>query len=303
MAVTNITKSVLDRLRNQSKETGLPFQTVLQLFAQEEFLRRLSSSPYCNKFILKGGMFIYTLTNFESRPTRDVDFIFHNFDAELDTVTATITDVCSAETGNDYIVIKPVKVEQIGAHKQCPGARVSLLATIDKVRIPFSIDIGIDDVVVPAPAKRKIATRLPDFEPPEVYTYSLESTVAEKLDAILERMSLTSRMKDFYDIYYISSRFDFEGEVLTKAVRETLTHRKRNVTTDAFDDIRAFSENEQLLKHWSNFEPAREDGLSFETVIKRVCKFLEPVYFSVVKNENFEAFWDSKNCCWKPLKF
>ena len=69
MAVTNITKSVLDRLKNQSKETGLPFQTVLQLFVQEEFLRRLSSSNYCDKFILKGGMFIYTLTNFESRPT------------------------------------------------------------------------------------------------------------------------------------------------------------------------------------------------------------------------------------------
>ena len=299
MAVTNVTKSVLDRLKNQSKETGLSFQTVLQLFVQEEFLRRLSASSYCNKFVLKGGMFIYTLTNFESRPTRDVDFILCNFSTELDTVMAAIQEVCDVETGNDYIVIKPVKIEQIGFQKEYPGARVSLLATIGKVRVPFSLDIGIDDVVVPSPSKGKIATRLSDFEQPEIYTYSLESTVAEKLDAIFERMSLTSRMKDFYDIYYLSNKFDFDGATLREALRETLTHRKRKVSEDAFDNIREFCENEQMLKHWSNFEPAKNDGLMFETVIKTLCNFLEPVFNSVVKNEEFSCVWECKNSCWK----
>ena len=299
MAVTNITKSVLDRLKNQSKETGLPFQTVLQLFVQEEFLRRLSSSNHCDKFILKGGMFIYTLTNFESRPTRDVDFVLRSFSAELDNVMTAVQEVCEVDTGNDYIVIKPVKIEQIGFQKEYPGARVSLLATIGKARVPFAIDVGVDDVVVPAPSKRAIATRLPDFGPPEVYTYSLESAVAEKLDAILERMSLTSRMKDFYDIYYLSNTFDFEGEMLSEAISQTLCHRKRKVSNDVFDDIREFSENEQMLKHWSNFEPAKGDGLTFETVVKTLCNFLEPVFNSVVKNEEFSMQWSCKNSRWK----
>ena len=87
--------------------------------------------------------------------------------------------------------------------------------------IPFLIDIGIDDVIVPNPIKRSIVTRLPDFTSPEVYTYSLESTIAEKFDAILQRMAGTSSMKDFYDIYYLSGIFDFEGKILIEAVKST----------------------------------------------------------------------------------
>ena len=87
--------------------------------------------------------------------------------------------------------------------------------------IPFLIDIGIDDVIVPNPIKRSIVTRLPGFTSPEVYTYSLESTIAEKFDAILQRMAGTSSMKDFYDIYYLSGIFDFEGKILIEAVKST----------------------------------------------------------------------------------
>ena len=299
MAVTNIVKSILDRLRNQSKETGLQFQTVLQLFVQEEFLRKLSISNYCNKFILKGGMFIYTLTNFDSRPTRDVDFIVRNLDAELNSVLEAVQSICEISTGNDYIVMQPKKIEQIGFQKEYPGARVSLVAEIDKVKVPFSVDIGIDDVVIPAPSKRRISTRLKDFEEPEIYTYSLETTIAEKLDAILERMSLTSRMKDFYDIYYLSSRFDFDGKLLAKAVKETMSHRKRKIQDNAFDNIRAFAENDQLLNHWSNFEIANNSELSFETVINKMCEFLKPVYIFICKNEEFLLHWNCKNQKWE----
>ena len=78
MAVKNMAASILTRLKNQSKQEKIPFQLILQLFAQEEFLRRLSRSTYVNHLILKGGMFIYTLTEFDSRPTRDIDFLLRN---------------------------------------------------------------------------------------------------------------------------------------------------------------------------------------------------------------------------------
>ena len=78
------------------------------------------------------------------------------------------------------------------------------MAHIKNVRIPFSVDIGVDDVIVPGAVKRTVATRLEGFEEPNIYTYSLESTMAEKFDAILKRMTASSRMKDFYDIYYWS---------------------------------------------------------------------------------------------------
>ena len=82
MAIKNMAASVLARLKNQSKEEGIPFQMVLQLFAQEEFLRKLSLSKYADNLILKGGMFIYTLTEFDSRLTRDIDFLV-NFEGTI----------------------------------------------------------------------------------------------------------------------------------------------------------------------------------------------------------------------------
>ena len=117
--------------------------------------------------------------------------------------------------------------------------------------MPFSIDVGIDDIIVSNPVKREILTRLPDFQTPKVYTYSLESTIAEMFDAILLRMSGTSRMKDFYDIYYLSGIFDFEGAVLREAVDKTLIHRGREQNPTAFEEIRDFKNNSFLNTQWN----------------------------------------------------
>lgn len=91
--------------------------------------------------------------------------------------------------GNDFITIEVLGTETISVDKKYPGVKTSFMGSIGKVRIPFSVDVGIDDVIVPDPIKRMIITRLPDFVFPEVYTYSLESTIAEKFDAILQRMA------------------------------------------------------------------------------------------------------------------
>lgn len=131
-------------------------------------------------------MFIYTLTNYESRPTKDVDFILRNLNSELDNIRAVVAEICDVNTRNDFIKIDVTKVKRIGVDKEYPGARVSLTASIDNVRIPFSIDIGIDDIVIPLPLKQTIKPRLNGFTSPEIYTYTLESTIAEKLDAILQ---------------------------------------------------------------------------------------------------------------------
>ena len=93
MAIKNMAASVLTRLKNQSKEEGIPFQMVLQLFAQEEFLRKLSLSQYADNLILKGGMFIYTLTEFDSRPTRDIDFLIKNLHGSLENIEHIMRDM------------------------------------------------------------------------------------------------------------------------------------------------------------------------------------------------------------------
>lgn len=299
MALKNMAASVLTRLKNQSKEEGIPFQLGLQLFAQEEFLRKLSESRYSDNLILKGGMFIYTLTEFDSRPTRDIDFMVRELQVSLENIKQTMESICDINTGNNFIKLEVLDTEPITVDKKYPGVKIILMGKIEKVRIPFSIDIGVDDVIVPIPVKRTIVTRLPDFVSPEVFTYSLESTIAEKIDAILQRMAGTSRMKDFYDIYYLCGIFDFDSIILTQALRSTLTHRNRGLQTDAFVEIREFKDNIVLNTKWRAFDPAKNSELLFEEVIDTLVTFIEPIYQSLLTDKYFDKYWSCKDKMWK----
>ena len=238
------------------------------------------------------------MTEFASRPTKDIDFMIQRLSNELGQIQQTMEEICNIETGNDFISIEVLGTEQIAVEKKYPGVKTKFRSHIGNVRVPFSIDIGIDDVIIPEPVKRKIATRLSDFEQPEIYTYSLESTIAEKLDAILQRMEATSRMKDFYDLYYLSGIFDFDGLTLLKAVESTLKHRQRELKETVFDEIRDFADSNFLLTQWQAFEPAKESKLAFQDVLDRLEIFLRPIYESILLHKDFKAKWESKAKKW-----
>ena len=103
MAVVDMGASVLAKLKNKSKQTGKSFQLHLQLFFQEEFLRRLSMSKYADNLILKGGLFIYALTNFESRATIDVDFLLRNIPNHIGKIEEVIKEILKVDTGNSFV--------------------------------------------------------------------------------------------------------------------------------------------------------------------------------------------------------
>jgi len=298
MAIKNKSASALARLRNQAKEEGISYQMSLQLFFQEEFLRRLSHSRYRDNLILKGGMFIYVLTEFDSRPTRDMDFMLRSLSNELGNIKNVMEEICSIQTDNDYIWLEVTGVEQITLEKKYPGEKTKFIGHINNVRVPFSVDVGIDDVIVPNAEIREIATRLEGFEAPEIYTYSLESTIAEKFDAILQRMDTTSRMKDFFDIYYLSNVFDFDGGLLKEAVSETTKHRGRELEEDVFARIEKFDESEFFRIQWSKFGPAVEINLPFSDTLKRLSDFLEPIYAAILRGEEFQGQWKCEQKKW-----
>ncbi len=298
MAVKNKSASALARLRNQAREEGISYQMSLQLFFQEEFLRRLSHSRYRDNLILKGGMFIYVLTEFDSRPTRDMDFMLRSLSNEPGNIKNVMEEICGTQTDNDYIWLEITGVEQITLEKKYPGVKTKLIGHINNVRVPFSVDVGIDDVIVPAAEIRKIVTRLEGFEAPEIYTYTLESTIAEKFDAILQRMDATSRMKDFFDIYYLSNVFDFDGGLLKDAILETTKHRDRELEDDVFVRIEKFDESDFFQRQWSKFEPAAEINLPFSETLKRLANFLEPIYVAVLRGEEFQGQWKCEQKKW-----
>lgn len=242
--------SVLARLKNKAKETGRSYQLCLQLFCQEEFLRRVERSRYSENMILKGGLFIYSLTEFDSRVTVDVDFLLKNIPNTAEKLTEVVEEILNVETGNDFVTYKIKSVSPIAITKKYAGIGISLIAIIKNTKTPFGIDFGFGDIVVPMSEKRKIPTQLPDFAMPVIHTYSIETTVAEKLDAILSLMEFSSRMEDYYDIYYIANKFEFDGSVLVEALSKTFKNRDHIFSIDQFHQIMTFNENDGMKKKW-----------------------------------------------------
>lgn len=295
--------SILAKLKNKAKASGIAYQQCLQLFFQEEFLRKLSKSEYVDNLVLKGGLFIYTLTNFESRATVDVDFLLREQSNSIADVKNIIQEILNISTGNDYIKMEAKGFEQISLQRKYNGVSTQIIGSIKNVRVPFNVDIGVGDVIIPNSEQRKVITQLPDFESPEITTYSLESTIAEKFDAILQRFELTGRMKDFFDIYYLAQTFDFDGQKLQKAIFETLKNRGTVFDASSFVRVVELEEDPDMQIKWRYFlKNIKTDTLEFKTVISEIKMFLEPVYDAMLTEKSFKKQWSSKTGVWEmPL--
>jgi predicted nucleotidyltransferase component of viral defense system len=301
--MADIGASILAKLKNKSKASGMPYQQCLQLFFQEEFLRRLSKSKYTENFVLKGGLFIYTLTNFESRATVDVDFLLRQTNSELDHIDEIMDEIITIPTGNNNIVILTAKkAEQISPQRKCPGVSTQIIGYIKNIRVPFDIDIGIGDVIVPNPQKRSMQTQLEGYDAPEILTYSLESTIAEKLDAILQRFELTGRMKDFYDIYYLSQSFDFDGRSLQEAITQTLSTRGTPYERDSFDRVVALEKDADMQTKWRYFlKTIKGRELPFSDVMSGIERFLYPVWTAITDEDELLLQWYSNQQKWERM--
>lgn len=298
--MADVAASVLAKLKNKAKASGVSYQQCLQLFFQEEFLRKLASSRYANNFVLKGGLFIYTLTNFESRATVDVDFLMRGLNNDLAQMDDIIKEILAVNTGNDFVSFKAKKAEPIAEQRKYHGVSTQITGYIKNVRVPFNVDIGVGDIIVPNAERRKIQTQLDGYEKPEILTYSLESTIAEKLDAILQRFELTGRMKDFYDIYYLSRTFDFDGLKLQTAIRKTLQNRGTSYERNSFARITSLVEDADMQVKWRYFlRSLGNPNIDFQTVIRGIQSLLEPVWNAFWEETDFQMKWSCNKNTWE----
>ena len=297
--MADVAASVLARLKNKAAESGRSYQLCLQLFCQEEFLRRLEKSQYTENLVLKGGLFLYSLTDFDSRITVDVDFLLRQVPNTPEQLKSILEDIIAVPTGNDFLTFEIKDVAPIAIAKKYSGIGASIVARIKNTRTPFSIDFGVGDVIVPKQEKRQIPTQLPEFESPTVNTYSVETTVAEKLDAILSLMEFSSRMKDYYDIYYISNKFDFDGGVLTESLRKTFSNREHSFTLEQFEQVMSFADDAAMQKKWKAF--VRKINIKtddYGTVLKTIKTFLTKPFTSAVEEKAFIEKWSAADGEW-----
>ena len=297
--MADIAASVLARLKNKAKESGRSYQLCLQLFCQEEFLRRLEKSQYSENLVLKGGLFIYSVTDFDSRVTVDVDFLLRKVPNAPEQLQTVIETIISTPTDNDFVTFEIKDIAPIAVAKKYAGIGVSLVARIKNTKTPFNIDFGVGDVIVPRQEKRKIPTQLEDFTAPTVNTYSLETTIAEKIDAILSLMEFSSRMKDYYDIYYLANKFDFDGATLTEALRKTFENRGHTFTAEQFELVTAFDSDEAMQKKWKAFVRKIDTKTDdYGTVLRMIKEFLTEPFTAAILNDKFTKSWSANDNNW-----
>ena len=224
--LTNVAASVRARLTTHAKAVGRPFQEVLQYFAMERFLARLSKSGHSDKFILKGGLMFAVWKSSYTRPTKDIDFLAFMTN-DVDAVADVVRQICKIDDQTDGIEFDPETVTPVVIKEDADyeGVRVTFLGHLQNARINMQIDMGFDDVVAPEPKMLSYPTIL-DHQPPQIRGYPAETVVAEKFQTMVQLGQLNSRIRDFYDIWSMARQFEFNGETLQHAIGNTFSHRE-----------------------------------------------------------------------------
>lgn len=270
--------SILSRLLQYSKKQNENYQSLLTRYAAERFLYRLGKSPYRDVFVLKGAYLLtLVLENQTYRTTKDIDFL-KTGNTETEELLNAIKHICLYPCLEDGIIFNTETIRFVNIRKQNTyhGQRVKVLSFIGKTRIPLQIDIGFGDTIHPDKVYRKIPSVL-HLNGTSVTTYPLESVISEKLEAIVSLSMLTSRMKDFYDIYIIITNIKLNYTDLVKAVTLTFKRRKTEIPKTSPE---VFSEEIWLdpLKNsqWRAFTTKLRNEystLGFQTVLKLIDEF------------------------------
>jgi predicted nucleotidyltransferase component of viral defense system len=277
-AVSNIAASVRQRLLTHAKRRGESFDYIASLYARERFVARLASSPHRNRLILKGATVLTRWLDIR-RPTRDLDFLgIGNFAPEE--AVSVVRSIVSVEAADglkfdaDSVTAEPIRVAD-----EYHGVRIHLNAVLDTARIRLQLDIGLGDVVTPAPRMAEMPSLLNDFPLAKVKVYPPETIIAEKLQALVKLGIANTRMKDFFDLYVLAQRLQFDEALLAKAVRRTFARRKTAVPAIPFALTAEFYESQQKAAEWRAFvtKSGVEAPEAFTMVGDLLRRFLLPI--------------------------
>jgi len=290
----NIAASIHQRLLNLAKETGRPFNELLQYYAMERFLYRLAHSKHGEKFVLKGALMLGVWKAPLSRPTMDIDLL-GRLDNSVETLTAVARDACNEKVEPDGLAFDPETVtgERIAEDADYAGVRIQLRGMLGNARINIQVDVGFGDVVYPAPVSTEYPTLL-DLPAPKLRTYSRESAMAEKFEAMVKLGLLNSRMKDFFDIWLLCRQYEFDGTTLSAAISKTFAHRKTAISAepDAFTPV--FADAPAKQAQWRAFirrTRLESPPADFAEVVKAVSGFLQPVADALAAGKGFGGKW------------
>ena len=230
----NYAASARARLLQKSKQQGETFNLLLTRYAVERLLYRLAKSEYSNQFILKGATLFTVWHSSPHRATKDLDLLGYgtNKVSSLEEIFKIICQDSYAEDGVEFYP-ETVKGERIKEEQEYEGVRLKIEGKLGSARLTVQVDIGFGDAITPAPELVEFPSIL-NLPSAQLRVYPRETVVAEKFQAMVSLGIANSRLKDFYDIWFLAHQAQFQGSILCQAMRATFNRRKTPLPTNTF---------------------------------------------------------------------
>jgi predicted nucleotidyltransferase component of viral defense system len=261
--------SLKARIRNMAKQKNIPAQVILQNFMFERLLVRLAASEYKDKFVLKGGMLVAAIVGLDNRATMDLDITLKNLPLTPDAIRSALEQICTIPFEDDVTfeigTISPIREDGIYG-----GYRVMLNAKFDTMVTPLSIDISTGDAITPHAVQYHFSEIFDDEKSYELWTYNIETVMAEKVETILRRGVFNTRPRDFYDAYVLATTQDYDKATFVQALSATANHRG---TADQIADVPSILQNieesPELRAMWEKYRKqfGYAKDISYEQII------------------------------------
>ena len=268
---SNSAQAVKDKLRNISNEKNINFNAVLKFYMYDRFIERLSKSKYRDNIVLKGGFYLSSLFGIENRSTIDIDAAIRKAEFTEDNLLKMITEIINVDV-DDNVVFKINETSSIRDEDEYGGLRVTIDFQLENVKDKFHIDMATGDPIYPRPDSYNYKSLI-EKKTYQVWTYTTETVLAEKLETILNKLDTSSRMKDYYDIYLIY-KFKFaelNKENFMMAVKKTF--EKRKFQGNFIGSLNVIKQSSILKEKWSNY--ARKNNYAKEIEFEEILAFLE----------------------------
>ncbi len=243
-------------IRNKAKTLNLNSNIILRLVIFEFFLEKLSLSKYVDKFIIKGGFLISSLANVELRTTMDLDVTLKSLALSKTDLEIMISDIILIPTIN-LLEMELVSIDEIHEGAEYPGFRVSILVRYDTIIEHIKIDFTTGDILTPKEVSFPYQTLLDD-KVINLKSYNIETVLAEKLETILSRGVLNTRMRDFYDLFIL---FQLKDKLVNLSLLKAAfinTTKSRNTFEQITNNIHSILDdiiNDQtLMKMWNQYQ-------------------------------------------------
>ena len=268
-------------IKNKSKELNISPQLLLQNYYMECFIDRLSRSEYADRFIIKGGFLISSLVGLDNRSTMDIDTTVKNLSVNESEISKTLSYICSISADDDFTFVFD-RVEPIREDDEYQGLRAFLFADYEAMRGTLTIDITTGDSIYPDVSRRKI-TRCFDKDALDVFSYPLETVLAEKIETIITRGILNTRPRDFYDVYILTKIQGYNAETLRKAIFATAEHRgtKAIMEAETINRLAVIENSSELQSQWAKYQkkfPYAKD-ITYQETVNAVKEVIHEIQF------------------------